>query len=122
MLVRSFGARSFARFWWHWNPVFGYALGRFVFAPLKTVLPPALALVATFVVCGALHDLVTVAVRGSAAFLFTPWFFFLGLGVLGGRAARMDLDGSPWGVRAAAHLAYLGVCLGAALWIRGAVV
>jgi hypothetical protein len=50
--------------------------------PLKRVLPSTAALVGTFVFCGALHDLVATAVRGSMAFFFTPWFFFLGLGVV----------------------------------------
>jgi D-alanyl-lipoteichoic acid acyltransferase DltB (MBOAT superfamily) len=111
MMQRSLGARSFAGFWRYWNPIFGYGLGRYVFVPLKSVTPPALALVVTFVVCGALHDLVTMLVRGSAAFLFTPWFFFLGVGVLLGGAVGMDLSGRPWSVRAAVHLAYLSICL-----------
>ena len=118
MLQRSLGARSFAVFWQYWNPVFGYALGRHVFSPLKRVLPPAIALVFTFVVCGAVHDLVTTLVRGSLAFLFTPWFFFLGLGVVAGRLARMDLGRFPWGVRASANLAYVTTCLGLALLAR----
>jgi D-alanyl-lipoteichoic acid acyltransferase DltB (MBOAT superfamily) len=121
MLRRSFGASSFAGFWRHWNPIFGYTLGRYVFAPAKRVLPPAAALVFTFVVCGAVHDLVTTLVRGSWAFLFTPWFFFLGIGVVLGRLARMDLGRYPWAVRASAHLAYIAICLALALVLRSQV-
>ncbi|MEJ8569382.1 hypothetical protein [Elongatibacter sediminis] len=115
MLERSLGAKSFAVFWQYWNPIFGYALGRYVFAPLKRALPPAVALVITFVVCGAVHDLVTALVRGSPAFLFTPWFFFLGLGVVLARLTRMDLSRLPWGIRASVNLAYVASCLGLAL-------
>lgn len=118
MLQRSLGARSFAVFWQYWNPIFGYTLGRYVFAPSKRMLPPAIALVFTFVVCGAAHDLVTTLVRGSLAFLFTPWFFFLGLGVVAGRFVRMDLGRFPWGIRASANLAYITACLGLALLVR----
>ncbi len=118
MLYRSLGASSFAGFWRSWNPVFGYALGKYVYAPLKRPLPPALALVATFLVCGAIHDLVTMAVRGGAAFFFTPWFLLLGLGVLLGRAARMDLSGQPWALRAVVNLAYIGACLAATLVLK----
>lgn len=118
MFYRALGARSFAVFWQYWNPLFGYALGRYVFAPAKRVLPPALALVLTFVVCGAVHDLVTVLVRGGTTFLFTLWFFFLALGVVAGRLARMDLGRFPWAVRAAANLTYVGVCLGSAVLVR----
>lgn len=118
MLERSLGARSFAVFWQYWNPVFGYTLGRYVYLPLKRFLPPFLALIATFVVCGAFHDLVTTLVRGSLAFLFTPWFFFLGIGVVLGRLLRMDLSGYPWAVRAGANLAYVVSCLLLALAAR----
>jgi hypothetical protein len=122
MLHRSLGAGSFGGFWRYWNPIWGYGLGKYVFTPLKTTLPPAFALLATFVVSGALHDLATMLVSRSAAFLFTPWFFLYGLGVLLGRAARMDLSARTWPVRAAVNLAYLTVSLAIALLIRGYVV
>lgn len=118
MLYRSFGARSFAGFWRYWNPIFGYGLGRFVFVPLKRAMPVPLALLATFVVSGAIHDLVTAAVRGSAAFLFVPWFFFLGLGVLLGDALKMDTLSWAWPARAAVHLTYLTACLAVALILK----
>jgi len=118
MLHRSLGAGSFGGFWRYWNPIWGYGLGKYVFAPLKTALPPAFALVATFVVSGALHDLATMLVSRSPAFLFTPWFFFAGLGVLLGGTSKMDLAGSAWGVRAAVNFVYLGVTLAIALVVR----
>ena len=52
------------------------------------------------------------------AFLFTPWFFLLGLGVIVGRAARMDLSGRPWLFRATVNLAYVAACLAAVLAIK----
>ncbi len=112
MLARSLGAATFAGFWRHWNPVFGYALGKYVFNPLKQALPSWLALLSTFVLCGALHDLVTMAVRGGPAFFFIPWFFFMGAGVLLGNAVGLSFAGQPWGVRAAANVAYVSGCLG----------
>jgi len=118
MLHRSLGASSFARFWRFWNPIWGYYLGRYFYRPLDLWQPQPLALLLTFVISGALHDLATMAVRGSVTFLFTPWFFFLAVGVLVGEALRMDLTVRPWWVRAATHLTYLGVCLGLAWLIR----
>jgi uncharacterized membrane protein (GlpM family) len=118
MFSRSFGASSFAGFWRYWNPIFGYGLGRYVFAPLKGFLPPAFALIATFVVCGALHDLVTMAVRGSWTALFTPWFFFLGAGVVLGNRVEMNLSAWPWAVRAGVNIGYLAICLALALGLR----
>jgi len=111
MLRRSFGASSFDRFWQHWNPIFGYYLGKYVFVPLKKISPPYVALVLTFVVTGIIHDAVTMAVRQDVAFLFTPWFLFLGIGVVLSKITGMDISASPWGLRAAMHSAYLGMCL-----------
>lgn len=111
MLQRSFGAPSFAAFWQYWNPIWGYGLGKFIYAPLRRRLPAASAFVTTFVISGAIHDLVTVAVRGAFAFLFTPWFFLLALGALLGRAVHLDLSGHPWLLRASVNLGYLLICL-----------
>jgi D-alanyl-lipoteichoic acid acyltransferase DltB (MBOAT superfamily) len=111
MLHRSLGAPTFAGFWQYWNPVFGYALGRYVFMPAKRIIPAPVALLATFVIRGAIHDLVTMAARGGPAVLFTPWFFFMGCGVLLGRALGLDFASRPWLVRAAANLAYVASCL-----------
>jgi hypothetical protein len=72
----------------------------------------------TFVVCGALHDLVIMAIRGSAKFLFTPWFFVLGVGVVFGRAVGMDFSSRPWLVRASVNFIYLGACLAVTLIAR----
>ena len=118
MFHRSFGAGSFAGFWRYWNPVFGYVLGRYVFSPLRKALPSALALVATFVVSGVVHDLVSTAVRGSVAFLFTPWFFFHGVGVVLGEATGMDLSRYPWLLRASVNFTYVLVCLALALIVK----
>ena len=117
MLRRFFGARSFDGFWRHWNPIFGYYLGTRVFVPLKRVLPASVALVPTFVVTGMIHDAVTMAVRKDIAFLFTPWFFFLGIGALIAKATRMDAGGYPWSLRAAVHTSYLAVSLGFAFLV-----
>ena len=117
MMHRSFGARSFAGFWQYWNPIFGYHLGKFVFAPLKKVFPSYAALILTFVVTGIIHDLVTMAVRHDVAFLFTPWFLFLGIGVVLGKVVRMDISEHSQGIRATIHLAYLGGCLALAILV-----
>ncbi len=121
MLRRSFGAASFAGFWQYWNPIWGYGLGRYVYAPLGRVLPPAVAFILTFAISGGLHDLATMAVNRSPAFLLTPWFVFLGIGAVLGRVAGMDLGKRPFWVRASVNLAYLLVCLVPALALRNAI-
>lgn len=118
MLHRSLGAGSFAVFWQYWNPVFGYGLARYVQPPLLRILPPTATVIVTFVVCGALHDLVTMALWGSPTLFFTPWFFLLGIGVVLGRAVGMDLSRQPWPIRVATNLAYIGTCLAGTLVAR----
>jgi len=118
MFSRSLGAESFAGFWRHWNPVWGYALGSYVYAPLRRFIPPGPATIATFVVSGALHDVAASLVRGSAMFVVTPWFFLLGVGTVAGRVVGMDMSLRPWGWRAVANLAYLGLSLAVVLVIR----
>lgn len=117
MLRRSFGARSFDGFWQHWNPIFGYYLGTRVFVPLKRITPRYVALLLTFVFTGIIHDAVTMAVRKDVAFLFTPWFFFLGVGVVLAKVVRMDMGGHAWPFRAAAHAGYLAASLGLAFLV-----
>ncbi len=118
MLIRSFGTGSFGRFWQYWNPIFGYGLGKYVYSPLRRFLPPALALIMTFVISGGIHDLTTMAIRRSAAFLFTPWFFLLGVGVVVGRGLDMDFSEHPWLVRAGINLTYILICLALTLAVR----
>jgi hypothetical protein len=120
MLRRSLGARSFAVFWQYWNPVFGYGLARYVHSPLLRVTTPAAAIIVTFAVCGALHDLVTTAVRGSPTLFFTPWFSLLGIGVILGRAVGMDLSNRPWLIRVSVNLTYISACLAITLTARRA--
>jgi hypothetical protein len=78
---------------------------------LKKVAAPDVALVLTFVVTGIIHDVVTMAVRQDVAFLFTPWFLFLGIGVVISKVTKMDIGASSWWRRAAIHSIYLGACL-----------
>lgn len=111
MLHRSLGAGTLAGFWQYWNPIFGFALGKYVYGPLQRILPAPLALILTFVVCGSLHDGVTTVVRGSVAFLFTPWFLLLGLGVVLGRWVGLDVSRRSWPFRASVNLIYLATCL-----------
>jgi hypothetical protein len=111
MLHRSLGAASFATFWQHWNPIWSYGLGNYVYSFLQRILPPLAAFIMTFVISGGIHDLVIMAINRSVTFLFTPWFFLLGLGAVLGRAFDMDISHYAWWVRATINLAYLVSCL-----------
>lgn len=113
-LHRSFGARNFTIFWHYWNPIFGYYLGRFVFKPLKRIFPAAIAVLLTFVFCGMLHDAITTLLRGSLAFFFSIWFFYMGLAVVATTFLKINFSSKAWLVRAAANASLIGLCLLAA--------
>jgi hypothetical protein len=118
MFFRSLGAGSFAEFWRYWNPIFSYYLGRYVFKPSKRILPPALSLILTFIICGALHDAVSILFRGSFALLFTPWFLFMGLGVVIGNITGLEYSGQRWIFRAVINVFYIGACLSLAILLK----
>ncbi|MAU08547.1 MAG: acyltransferase [Anaerolineaceae bacterium] len=111
MLNRSLGASTFKRFWQYWNPIWGYALGRYIFAPIKRFLPAGIALILTFIASGALHDLATTLVRGSLAFFFTPWFFLMSLIVVVEYTLGIDRSDQPFWARVAINLTYIVGCL-----------
>lgn len=111
MLVRSLGAGTFAKFWQYWNPIWGYALGRYIYKPLNQFMPSGVSLILTFIVSGAIHDLATMLVRGAPAFLFTPWFFLMGVAVVLGRLLKLDYSNQAFGVRVAINLSFVLGCL-----------
>jgi len=111
MLVRSLGAGTFAKFWQYWNPIWGYALGRYVYAPLNRLLPTVVAFVLTFTVSGVVHDLVTTLVRRGPAFLFTPWFTLMGLMVVMGRIWGIDYSAHPFAIRVIINFSLIAACL-----------
>ena len=78
MLNRSLGAKSFAAFWQYWNPIWGYYLTYKVFLPAKNIFPAGLALLFTFAVSGALHDLAVMIVKWKPIFFFHSLVFVNG--------------------------------------------
>jgi D-alanyl-lipoteichoic acid acyltransferase DltB (MBOAT superfamily) len=120
MLRRSFGTGTLAGFWQYWNPVFGYGLARYVHSPLLRFVPSKAAVIVTFAICGALHDAVTMAIRGTPTWLFTPWFTLLGIGVIVGRAVGMDFSNRSFPIRALVNLPYITPCLAVTVALRRA--
>ncbi|WP_286265964.1 acyltransferase [Thalassotalea atypica] len=111
MLKRSFGASSFYLFWQYWNPIWGYYLSRKIMKPLSQVLPVWLAIVMTFAVSGALHDLAITIVKWQLTLLFTPWFSLMGVIVLLTKKFRISFGEHHWLFRASINLLIIVVCL-----------
>lgn len=118
MFRRSLGAGSLASFWRHWNPVFGYYLARFVFSPLRRMLPRSFAVVLTFLASGLVHDAVMWLFGSTTRFLFTTWFAFAGVAVVAGSAAGLDYSELRWRTRMAINVAVIATCLGISIVVR----
>ena len=100
MLSRSLGAKSFPVFWYYWNPIWSYYLSRNVMRPLKHFLPSSLAVLCTFIVSGALHDLAAALVKWKVVFFFTPWFGLMGLIVITFSKLGISYGHVAWRIRA----------------------
>jgi len=118
MLYRSFGAGSFAQFWQFWNPIWGYYLARVFFIPLKQKLPPAMAVICTFTVSGAVHDLAVMAVKWRYVCLFTPWFFLMGLTVVLSSRWHIRYASLGWPVCAMINFSFVVVNLAVVILLR----
>ncbi|MBW8184897.1 acyltransferase [Shewanella nanhaiensis] len=111
MLKRSLGASSFYLFWQYWNPIWGYYLSRRVMKPLSQRLPIWLAIIMTFAVSGALHDLAITLVKWKLTFFFTPWFSLMGFIVLATKRFDISYREHHWLIRAAINSSIIAICL-----------
>lgn len=119
MLRRAFGAGAFPIFWHYWNPIWGFYLSRYVMKPLCRYLPPWLAVLMTFAVSGALHDLAVSLVKWQWTFVFTPWFLLMGVGVVLSKYYAVSYDAYPWLVRAALNLLMIAATLSLSIAVTG---
>ena len=98
--------------------LFGTHLAGYVYLPLKNHVPASLAVLITFAVSGALHDLaIGLLGRGWQGFI-TLWLVFMGLvvvvsGALGVRYANLSFVG-----RVAINGGHLAICFALAVLCR----
>ncbi|PZW37778.1 hypothetical protein LX95_02792 [Mesonia algae] len=109
-LYKSFGAVNFSTFWNFWNPIFGYYLGKFIFKPLKSIFSVSISLIFTFLLCGLIHDMVTLIFKGSTSFLFSVWFLIMSLAVLITRHLKQDHSKQKWVIHASINLSIISFC------------
>ncbi|WP_160151547.1 acyltransferase [Microbulbifer sp. ALW1] len=119
MLSRSLGAGSFPIFWHYWNPIWGYYLSRNMMKPLGLFLPSWLAVIFTFLVSGALHDLAVSLVKWKVITFFTPWFAFMGIAVVLSKYLSISYRPYPWFVRASINVLFIGSTLLVTYFVEG---
>ncbi|MFZ1805817.1 MAG: MBOAT family O-acyltransferase [Cyclobacteriaceae bacterium] len=116
-LHRSLGAKNFSTFWNFWNPIFGYYLGKYIYKPLKRILPITVALLFTFIFCGLVHDAVTTVYRGKVSLFFTIWFLLMGVAVLITRYLKHNFKEQIWIFRASVNLSIICFCFLITLYV-----
>jgi hypothetical protein len=112
--VRPLCANSFSRFWYYWNPAYGYVLLFYVYRPLHRYMPRSVAVFLTFLVSGfLLHDLpfsISADIyRGRIGIpSVTILFAIFGVFVLLSEALHLDLSKCSRWQRAVANVSWLG--------------
>jgi len=112
MFSRAFGASDFTRFWQYWNPLGGYFLAYFCYAPLRRFAPRPPCLIVTFALNGFLHDLGLVWPFGLARTerlpfpfpVFTLTLVMIAVIILAAERHRFTLAHLSLPMRVACHL------------------
>lgn len=112
MLSRSLGAGTFENFWRYWNPIWGYYLSRYVMKPLSAFTPIWFAIILTFAVSGALHDLAVMLLKWKFIFFFAPWFTLMGITVVVTKLLQVSYAKFPWTLRAIINVTFIVGSLG----------
>ncbi|WP_368389617.1 acyltransferase [Thalassotalea sp. 1_MG-2023] len=107
MFVRSFGANSFALFWHYWNPIWSYYLAKYIQKPCSRIMPHSFALIITFTISGALHDLAVSLVKLTPIFFFTPWFLLMAILVIAVNLLKVNYANLTWGGRAFINASFI---------------
>lgn len=109
-LQNAFGAESNAAFWKFWNPVWGYYLAKYIYLPLKQVVPASLAALLTFVASGAIHDFAVGVFGFGWQHFLTRWFFVMGIFFWASKRLNINYGGFSFPVRVVINVASLGFC------------
>lgn len=119
MLYRALGAKSFPVFWHYWNPIWGFYLSRYILQPLSGLVPNWFAVVATFFVSGALHDLAISLVKWDISVLFTSWFTLMGFVVVLAKFWGVSYPQFTWIVRACINVLIVAGTFFVSKWVMG---
>lgn len=101
-----------------WNPLFSYYLYYVRYKPIVRFVPRSVAVVLTFSVSGAVHDLCASLVTMRVFVLFAPVFTVFGLLVVVEERFGLSLSWAPVWLRASIHALVLVGTVGVGIVIR----
>lgn len=99
--------------------MFSYHLYYRCYKPLARFLPRSLAVILTFAVSGAIHDLFASLVTADLFVLFVPVFVVFGLLVVVEEGIGSSFVGMPFWLRAATHSVVIAGTVAVGVVIRG---
>ena len=123
IFTKPFMAKSLRKFWWYWNPGYGYFLLFYCYRPLRSFFSHSLALIITFLICGFLHDilyLIPMAIMDGGKIplpFVTSWFLFISIGILISEYARIDFKNIRPEIRLVIHLAFLAITFASTVFL-----
>lgn len=101
--------------------MFSYYLYYRCYRPLARFLPRSLAVILTFAVSGAIHDLFASLVTADLFVLFAPVFVVFGLLVVVEERLGLSFTGTPFWLRATTYSVVIAGTVAVGVVIRGAV-
>jgi len=110
MLYNALRANSFSSFWRYWNPIWSYYLRYFVYRPLRTIFPEKVAIIATFLVSGSIHDIAVLLITGQRSIIITLWFSIMAFVVVLEDYAKISLKKCSFALKALIYLVVISVC------------
>jgi len=113
IFTKPFKTSSLRKFWWYWNPGYGYFSLFYCYKPLRNILPHWISLIITFLICGFLHDIlyiIPMTIADGIGFIFpfiSVWFLVIATGILITEFLQIDFRKTNIAIRPILHLGYL---------------
>ena len=123
IFTKPFKSNSLRKFWWYWNPGYGYFLLFYCYRPLRSLIPHSLALIITFLICGFFHDLlylVPMAIMDDGKIplpFVTTWFLFISIGVIISEYFQIDFKNIRPEIRPIIHMGFLTVTFASTIFL-----
>lgn len=119
IFTKPFTAKSLRKFWWYWNPGYGYFLLFYCYRPLRNLFSHSIALLLTFLICGFSHDILYLVPMiimdgGKIPLPFvTTWFSFISVGIIFTQHFQINFKNGIQQIRPFIHMGFLAITFAA---------